>query len=150
MFSFDPTIIIIGSLVVFFVFFFLVRMLSKGVFSGMAKKKQAQAERLMATGAKARATITSIQPTGMVVNHINIQCVVNFRLEPLSGAPAFDGTKKTLINQTQMPRIGDCWPAYYSLTDATDFVAVAPGTGSPQELAIFKEFGIENPLDDLR
>ena len=148
--GFSPTIIVVGSLVLFFAFFFLVRVVTKGVFSGMAKKKQARAERLMATGAKAKATVTGVQPTGVVVNNINIQCVVTFRLEPLDGSPAFDGSKKTLINQTQMPRIGDCWPSFYSLTDPTDFVVVTPNSGSPQELAIFKEFGIEHPLDDLR
>lgn len=148
--SFDPTIIIVGSLIVFFAFFFVVRLVTKGVFSGMAKKKQADADRLMATGGKARATVTGVKPTGVIVNHINIQCVMTFRMEPLGGAPAFDAEKKSLVNQAQMPRVGDQWPAFYNLADPTDFVTVPPFAGTQQEITLYGEFGIPHPLGDLR
>ena len=53
----------------------------------MSPEKQAQAQNLVATGQKARAMILKVQPTGMIVNEINIQCLVDFQLTPLSGAP---------------------------------------------------------------
>ena len=53
---------------------------------GQSKAKQEQAAQLMATGAKARAMITGVEPTGMVVNHIYLQSVVtpNFGLAKFS------------------------------------------------------------------
>lgn len=59
----------------------------------MSKKQQLLAQQLTQTGRKARAMILSIQPTGVVMNIINIQCVVTFRLEPLQGGQPFDAHK---------------------------------------------------------
>lgn len=115
--------------------------------SGGSKKQRAQAENLMATGIKARAKILRIDPTGMVVNNINIQCWVTFLLEPLTGGTPFQAQKKILINQTKMPRVGDVWPAWFSPTDPSLFAVGMPDGASPEQIPLFREFGIPHPLD---
>jgi hypothetical protein len=130
-------------IIVTVVILFVVR----GAFSGNSKKKQAQAMDLMANGKKARAKILRIDPTGMVVNNINIQCWVTFQLEPLDGGAPFQAQKKFLINQTQMPRVGDVWPSWYSATDPNLFAVGMPDGASPEQIPLFREFGIPHPLD---
>jgi hypothetical protein len=114
---------------------------------GGSKENQAMAQNLVATGSKARAMILRIQPTGMVVNMINIQCLVDFQLEPLGGGAAFNGQKKMMINQTQMPRVGDVWPCWYNPADPTQFAVGMPDGASPDQIPVFREFGIPHPLD---
>ena len=77
--------------------------------AGGSRAQRERGDHLVATGRKARARIVGIAPTGMIVNEINIRCLVSFQITPLHGGPAFDGQKKMLINQTQMPRVGDEW-----------------------------------------
>jgi Short C-terminal domain/Protein of unknown function (DUF3592) len=114
---------------------------------GVSKEKQAKAQELVATGQKARAQILNVRPTGMIVNEINIQCVVTFQLTPIHGGAPFQGEKKMMINQTQMPRVGDVWPAWYDATDPTTFAVGMPDGASPEQIPIFREFGIPHPLD---
>ena len=116
--------------------------------SGGSKKQMAQAQDLMTTGSKARAKILRIDPTGMVVNNINIQCWVTFQLEPLTGGAPFSAQKKILINQTKMPRVGDVWPAWYSPTDQTLFAVGMPDGASPEQIPLLREIGIPHPLDE--
>jgi hypothetical protein len=114
---------------------------------GMSRAKEVQAVQLMQTGRKARAMIMGVQPTGMVVNNINIQCVVRFRLDPLHGGMPFEGDKTMLISQTSMPRIGDVWPSWYDPTDPTQFAVGQPESINAEQIATFREFGIPHPLD---
>ncbi len=124
----------------------VVMLRRSGVF-GMSRAKQEQAQRLLQTGQKARARIVRIDPTGMVVNNINIQCNVTFQLEPLTGGAAFTGVKKMLINQTQMPRVGDVWPSWYDAADPSTFAVGMPDGASAEQIPVFREFGIPHPLD---
>lgn len=128
-------------------FAFTIYMLRKSGAFGMSKDKQQQAMQLMQTGRKARATITAIQPTGMVVNLINIQCNVHFRLQPLAGGQPFDNQKTMLISQTSMPRIGDVWPSWYDPMNSALFAVGQPTALTPEQVALFREFGIPHPLD---
>ena len=128
-------------------FAFTIYMLRKSGAFGMSKDKQQQAMQLMQTGRKARATITAIQPTGMVVNLINIQCNVHFQLQPLAGGQPFDNQKTMLISQTSMPRIGDVWPSWYDPMDSALFAVGQPTALTPEQVALFREFGIPHPLD---
>lgn len=114
---------------------------------GGSPEKQRQAQELMATGEKARATILAITPTGTVINHINIGCNVTFRLDPLSGGPSFEAPKSMYINQTQMPRVGDVWPAWYDANDPGTFAVGMPQLGDPSTIPVFREFGIPHPFD---
>ncbi len=115
-----------------------------GVIGGAGKRREA--ERLIQTGSKARATIMAIQPTGTVVNYINIQCVVNFTLQPLSGGAPINAQKKMLIPQTSMPRLGDVWPCWYDATNPTSFAVGMPTALTPDQIALYKEFGIPHPM----
>jgi len=125
----------------------LILFLVRNTLSGGSKKKQAQAMDLMASGRKARAKIIRIDPTGLVVNNINIQCWVTFLLEPLDGAAQFQAQKKVLLPQTNMPRVGDVWPSWFSPTDPNLFAVGMPDGASPEQIPIFREFGIPHPLD---
>lgn len=139
-------IIIIVAVVVPLVITFVVLKNVRSAF-GMSPEKQAQAQNLVATGQKARAMILKVQPTGMIVNEINIQCLVDFQLTPLSGGAPFQGQKKMMINQTAMPRVGDVWPCWYDAVDPTLFAVGMPDGLSQEQVAVFREFGIPHPLD---
>lgn len=145
------SVIIIGSLaftvLILVVVFGSLR--RSGAF-GMSKKKQAQAMQLMQTGVKARAWIMAIQPTGMVVNMINIQCDVYFRLEPIHGGQPIDVSKRMLLAQTSMPQIGACWPSWFDTNDPTQFAVGQPQGITPDQVALFREFGIATPFDPPR
>ncbi|HEY8060682.1 MAG TPA: hypothetical protein VID94_18080 [Acidimicrobiales bacterium] len=141
-----PIIIIILAVVVPLVITFVVLKNVRSAF-GMSPEKQAQAQNLVATGQKARAMILKVQPTGMIVNEINIQCLVDFQLTPLTGAAPFPGQKKMMINQTAMPRVGDVWPCWYDAVDPTVFAVGMPDGLSQEQVAVFREFGIPHPLD---
>lgn len=125
----------------------VVVLLRRSGMFGMSAEKREQAQQLVQYGDKARARILRIDPTGMVVNNINIQCNVTFQLEPLSGTPPFQGVKKMLIPQTQMPRVGDVWPSWYHNTDPSTFVVGMPDGASTEQIPVFREFGIPHPLD---
>lgn len=114
---------------------------------GTSPEKQAKAQHLVQTGQKARATILQIQPTGTIVNHLNIGCNVRFRLDPLSGGQSFEASKQIFINQTQMPRVGDVWPAWYDASNPSEFAVGQPQLGDPSTIPIFREFGIPHPFD---
>jgi hypothetical protein len=103
--------------------------------------------RLQATGGKARATLTTIQPTGLTVNNFNVQCNVGFWLDPVDGTEAFEGTKKMFFLETQFPNQGDIWPAWYDLFDHTVFAVASPVKLDPAQIPIYREFGIKHPLD---
>ena len=104
--------------------------------------------RLTTSGSKARATLTSIVPTGLTVNNFNVQVEISFWLEPLDGSPEFEGTKKMFVLETQLPRQGDIWPAWFDPADHSTFAVGAPGKLDPAQIELYREFGIEHPLDN--
>lgn len=114
---------------------------------GLSGAKKEQAAALVQSGRKARAKILRIDPTGVIINHINIQCNVTFQLEPLDGGPPFNQQKKIVIPQTQMPRVGDVWPSWYEATDPSIFAIGMPDGAQPEQVPLFREFGIPHPLD---
>lgn len=141
------SIVVITVVIIVVAFGFAISVLRKSGAFGMSNKKQQQAMQLMQTGRKARAMIIAIQPTGMVVNNINIQCNVHFRLQPLDGGQPFDNQKTMLIAQTSMPRIGDVWPSWYDPMNPALFAVGQPTALTPDQVALFREFGIPHPLD---
>ncbi len=126
---------------------FVLGMARKSGAFGMSKKKQQLALQLTLTGTKARAWIMAIQPTGTVVNMINIQCDVAFRLEPIHGGQTFDVQKRMLLAQTSMPRLGDVWPSWFDPTNPSVFAVGQPNAITPEQIALFREFGIATPYD---
>ncbi len=115
--------------------------------AGISRARGELAVQLMHTGRKARAMITALQPTGMVVNNINVQCIVHFHLEPLDGDPAFDAQKKMLISRTTMPQVGEMWPSWFDPDDLTRFAVGQPTAVTPDQVGLFRDFGIPHPLE---
>ena len=108
----------------------------------------AEAEELIESGRQARATIVSIEPTGVILNRTDIKCNVGFRFEPLDGAAGFEGNTTMFINQTQMPRVGDVWPSWFEASEPSKFHAVPPNLDDPQTRKVLDAFGISNPLKE--
>lgn len=114
---------------------------------GTSNAKRTQAMELMQHGSKARAMITAVLPTGMVVNNMSQQCIIHFRLDPLGGGEPLDAQKKMLVSQIAMPRVGELWPSWYDPTDPLQFVVGQPTAITPDQVGMFREFGIPHPLD---
>ncbi|MCB1004142.1 MAG: hypothetical protein KDB35_08145 [Acidimicrobiales bacterium] len=138
-------VIIVLSFVVALVIAVPMLMKARKAF-GPSKKDVETINQLMATGAKARATVLAVTPTGMIVNNINIGCRVDFSLQPLDGTAPFGASKEMFLMQTNMPRMGDTWPAWYDRANPAVFAVGQPGPPTPDQLAIFAEFGIKHPL----
>lgn len=135
-----------------FVILLTVRKRLGGTLPGIAgmsggAAKQAEAQRLQSTGRKARATIINVQPTGAVVNHVNLGLRITFTLAPLDGGAPFQADKTVMLSQANIPRVGDVWPAWIDPADPTTFAVAAPGGASPDQVALWREFGIPHPLD---
>jgi len=109
------------------------------------KKKEEQAQQLLATGAKARAHLQSVQDTGMTLND-NPRVLLNFELEPLDGSPRFQGQKKSTVSRVQIPQPGEVWPAWYDANDQSVFMVGQPDHSDPQAAQVLQEFGISNPM----
>jgi len=107
-------------------------------------------EQLKATGGRARATLTTIQPAGLTVDNVNVQCHVGFWLVPLDGSEPFEGTKTMFFVKTQLPDQGDTWPAWYDLVDRSVFAVLAPTKLEPNQIPMYRDFGIQHPLDPDR
>jgi hypothetical protein len=82
--------------------------------SGRANVQKAQ--NLMATGARARGTITSVTDTGMTIND-NPRVALTARLEPEDGSPGFDVTQTATVSRIAIPRMGDPIVAWYDRAD---------------------------------
>jgi hypothetical protein len=141
------TILVVGTIVLTFGFIIAMRMVGRRMV-GASKPDTETLQRLMATGGRARATIAAATPTGLTVNNFNVQVAVDFWLEPLDGSPAFEGRKKMYFYETQFPRQGDIWPAWYDRQDPTTFAVGAPGKLDPAQVELYREFGIRHPLDN--
>lgn len=114
---------------------------------GTSEEDIAEINRLQTVGRRARATLASITPTGLTVNNFNVQCDVSFWLTPLDGSPPFEETKRMFFLETQFPRQGDVWPAWYDPDEPSKFAVGSPGKLDPSQIPLYREFGIEHPLD---
>lgn len=105
---------------------------------GLFSSKKKRAANLMAEGAKAVGTITSVQDTGMTVND-NPRVKMTFRIEPLDGAPAFDASKTSTVSRVQVPQPGQRYPVWYSLEDPDEFAfaMIADPSGREQIVQLF-------------
>ncbi len=103
-----------------------------------AKKKQQQAENLMATGVRAVGTITNVRDTGMTVND-NPRVEMTFRVEPLDGSPAFEARKTKVVSRVQIPQMGQRYPVWFDAQDPSVFAyaVVQDDTGRAQIAAMF-------------
>lgn len=141
-----PAVIAIGVIAFVLLTIILSRSLAKRA-TGTSKKDQETIQRLMATGGKARATVASSTPTGVTLNNHHVGIKVDFWLQPLDGSPQFQASKKMYLFQTQFPRTGDVWPSWYDRQDPSIFAVAAPLELNPEQIDIYREFGIDHPLD---
>lgn len=74
-------------------------------YRGMGARAQKDAQ-LFATGARAPATVTAVQPTGMVVNNVNQQVRLALSIQP-PGEAAFTHEQTLLVPFSAIPRVGD-------------------------------------------
>ena len=101
----------------------------------MFKSKKAKAENLMATGAKAVGTLTSVRDTGMTIND-NPRVLMTFNIEPLDGSPAFEGTKKSTVSRVSIPQPGCRYPVWYDAADTSSFMfAMVTDPSGRQQIA---------------
>ncbi|MEA2180550.1 MAG: hypothetical protein QOG77_3847 [Solirubrobacteraceae bacterium] len=80
--------------------------------------KVAQAQSLVATGARGVGTISSVADTGMTIND-NPRVNITMRIEPEDGSPAFDAQKTVTVSRVAIPRAGDRFPVWYDRNDPT-------------------------------
>lgn len=139
-------VIVVGTLAFIILSFVVARIIGKRM-TTPSKADVEKIERLTTSGAKARATLTSITPTGLTVNNHNVQVDISFWLEPLDGSPPFEASKKIFCLETQFPRQGDVWPAWFDRADRSEFAVGMPGKLDPQQIELYREFGIDHPLD---
>ncbi len=139
-------VLVIGGPLLTIAFIIMMRRVGKRMV-GTSDEDAAEIKRLQAVGRRARATLASISPTGLTVNNFNVQCDVAFWLTPLDGSPPFEETKRMFFLETQFPRQGDIWPAFYDPADPSKFAVAAPGKLDPAQIPMYREFGIEHPLD---
>lgn len=112
-----------------------------------SKKDEELVRLLMERGSKARATVTSCVPTGITVNNHNVQVDVGFSLEPLDGGERIPASKKMYLFRTQFPRSGDVWPGWFDPQDPSVFAVAAPLELDAAQIPMYREFGIDHPLD---
>jgi enamine deaminase RidA (YjgF/YER057c/UK114 family) len=142
MVSIVVTFVVVGVITVGLIWF-----IRRSMF-GQSRAKQDQIARLQATGHKARAMILSVQPTGTIVNHIYLRSVVRFRLDPIDGAPSFETEKTIMLAQTNMPRVGDVWPAWFDPANPSESAVAQVNSLTSDQIPLYREFGIPHPLDN--
>ncbi len=110
---------------------------------------QVRARRLVETGARARATVLRIEPTGTVSNRLTLQCQLRFQIQPLDeGPPPFAGTRTMVVRRDRMPRVGDVWPAWFDPSAPAGFAVGVPEDDDEHLIPLYREFGIRPPLDE--
>jgi hypothetical protein len=116
---------------------------------GPSPADQQQQAHAMQHWRKVRARLINVRPTGLIVNQINVGVDLTFQLEPLDGGAPFQGTKRATVSQTMMPRIGDVWPGWVDPADASSFMVAMPNGASPEQVQLYRQFGIPHPLDNM-
>jgi hypothetical protein len=96
----------------------------------VSRQSRAKTQNLMATGARARGTITSVGDTGVTVN-MNPRIMITARIEPEDGSPAFDAQQTVTVSRIAIPRSGDQIMVWYDRNDPSRWAwqpaaAVAP------------------------
>lgn len=114
---------------------------------GSPSATQVRTRQLVESGTRARATVLGIEPTGTVVNHLTLQCVLRFQIQPLDGTPPFAGTRTMVVDRHAMPRVGDVWPAWFDPAAPIRFAVGLPDGDARDLIPLYREFGIRHPLD---
>ena len=83
----------------------------------MAAGKEAEAMRLVATGAQGVGTVTRVEDTGITIND-NPRVTVTMRIEPVDGSAPLERSKTVTVSRVAVPRAGDRFPVWYDRNDA--------------------------------
>lgn len=137
----------IAGVVVLLLFIATMHRLGKRMVAD-ARADDPAVQQLMTTGGRARAIVTSVEPTGLTVNNQHVQRRVGLRLEPLDGSPPFETARKMFFLRPQAPNLGDVWLAWYDRSDPMRYALGVPDELDPADIPAFREFGIPHPLDD--
>jgi hypothetical protein len=114
-----------------FAFFGLAPLILMLVLRPMARAKEAQAMRLVATGSKGVGTITDVRDTGVTING-NPRVEIVMHIEPVDGGAAIERKKTATVSRVAVPRVGERYPVWYDPQDeenwafGTDMDASAP------------------------
>lgn len=118
----------------------------RGFYTGMHRRAQAE-QQLFETGRRAVAVVEGVQTTGMVLNNINQQVVLQLRVRP-PGAAEFTHTRKLFVPFHGIPRTGDLIDAAYDPADPSK-VALATdwrsNTGGGRLLVFRRPGGADEP-----
>ncbi|HEU0302678.1 MAG TPA: hypothetical protein VFR37_24670 [Longimicrobium sp.] len=87
----------------------------RGFYTGMQRRAQAE-QQLFETGRRAVAVVEGVQTTGMVLNNINQQVVLQLRVQP-TGEAGFTHTRKMFVPFHGIPRTGDLIDVAYDPAD---------------------------------
>ena len=139
-------LIVVGSLI-FSVLMLVLGIVLRRRMSRPSKSQRAEMAQLTTTGARARATVVEVRPTGAVVNNVNFRAEILYQLDPLDRSPSFEATKKAFFNHGTMPRVGDVAPAWYDREDPTRFAVALPGPPTSEQFALFRQFDLRHPAD---
>lgn len=97
--------------------------------------------------ARGRAHIAAVSRTGFVAQKTIHNCDLDVRIEPLDGGESFTGRQRMMLDEAEMPAVGDIWPCWYEADDRNVFALAPPREGSANEIETFREFGIRHPSD---
>jgi hypothetical protein len=109
-----------------------------GLFGSSKKEKAAN---LLETGTRAVGTVTNVRDTGVTINDLNVRVGLRFKIEPLDGAPAFDGEKTTTVSRVSIPQVGQRFPVWFNPADPTEFAYATTDGGAEARQNIVAMFG---------
>lgn len=109
-----------------------------GLFGSSKKEKAAN---LLETGTRAVGTVTNVRDTGVTINDLNVRVGLRFKIEPLDGAPAFDGEKTTTVSRVSIPQVGQRFPVWFNPADPTEFAYATTDGGDEARRNIVAMFG---------
>lgn len=93
----------------------LVALGLRGFYGGMQRRAQAE-QRLFESGRRAVAVVESVRTTGMVLNDVNQQIVLELRVQP-PGEPEFVHRRRMFVPFHGIPRTGDLIDVAYDPAD---------------------------------
>ncbi|MEA3018251.1 MAG: hypothetical protein QOI38_2973 [Sphingomonadales bacterium] len=147
-----------------FAFFGLLPLLLGAGLRRIGAGKEAQAMRLVATGAQGVGTVTHVQDTGITIND-NPRVEVTMRVQPVDGGAPLERRKTVTVSRVAIPRVADRFPVWYDRADAglwafgVDMEPHAPpevkalfaraGRGEPAAPAAAAEPDRPSPLEEL-
>ncbi len=99
-----------------------------------ANAKRADAERLVATGARGVGTIIDVRDTGMTLND-DPRVTVVMQVTPEGGGPTVERRKSMFVSRVAIPQVGQRFPVWYDPADSRRWVfGVDVEPGAPADV----------------